>query len=143
MSNQSNTLKYWILSLGVGITVVIVSHYIITGNIFDKTPAPAKTDTPSLFTGAVGNWTAYFTLTFDYPNKTIHGTYSYPNRPGVIYKIEGTILGNDVELIEYTDNRVSARCSLHTDDRICFTGTMNNTDGRRLSMNFCKTKSIN
>jgi hypothetical protein len=102
------------------------------------TPVEPKKDIRiNEFKGNVGKWTALFHLTFDYTDKKIYGTYFYPNRPAVIYKITGKILNKNIELIEFTNNEITATCKLHTNDDICFSGVMNNIDGRNLNMNFC------
>lgn len=87
-----------------------------------------------LFEGSVGKLPAVFTLVFDYMSKSISGTYYYPTREGITYDITGTIDGKIIELVEYTRGKKTATCTLNTDDDKTFTGTMHNTDGRKLNM---------
>ncbi len=89
------------------------------------------------FKGTIGKWEAYFNLTFNYTDKIISGTYYYPNRPNVIYTLTGSINGNNIILKEFTDNVISAECHL-TFENDCYTGEMNNTDGRVLVMKMCQ-----
>jgi hypothetical protein len=91
----------------------------------------------NLYKGTVGNWAAFFNLSFDYSNKTISGTYYYPKRPNVIYKLSGNFSNENIVLTEYTENQITATCKLTSNDFKCFSGVMNNTDGRKLDMNFC------
>lgn len=107
---------------------------------------PATNSTPSSsaaiksYSGNVGKLDAYYNLTWN-PDGTIEGTYQYPKRPNVTYVLKGKDLGNGkISLTEYTGNKVSANCNLSLQDN-CYTGEMNNTDGRVLKMTMCLTLS--
>lgn len=163
MSDKNNSLIYWILTFIVGVLIALVSNYLITGRLVHPESNPLKSeampsgaqleqpmpvenekniDTPNIrdeiYDGTVGKWIAQFSLKFDYSEKSISGTYFYPNRPNVVYTLSGRIIGNRIELTEYTDNKITAKCTLTSVDKSCYSGVMNNLDGRSLSMKFCK-----
>lgn len=92
------------------------------------------TNKEMLFEGTVGKLPAIFNLTFDYMNRKITGTYYYPTRKKVTYDIAGTIIGNRIELTEYTNGGKTATCTLESKDQKSFDGTMFNMDGRQLKM---------
>lgn len=134
-------VTYWTLTLITGIVVTVSSHYII--KVTSKTPnneniTGVKQKEVINYLGSVGKWKAQFNLTFDYQNKSVIGSYSYPKRPNIIYKVKGSFDNNSLTLIEYTGNRISAECFLTRTEEKCFEGIMKNTDGRNLSMSLCE-----
>jgi hypothetical protein len=95
-----------------------------------------------LLEGSVGKLPAVFNLTFDYENQKISGTYNYPSRPNVTYRLEGTISGKKITLTEYTKGIKTATCYLTTSDNNNFSGSMNNTDGRQLAMTLHSSEGL-
>lgn len=92
--------------------------------------------------GSVGKLPAVFTLTFDYTNKKIEGSYYYPTRKGIEYRLSGIIGLNRIELIEYTGGKKTATCALKVIDSSHFTGTMFNTNGRELKMDMSAEEAV-
>ncbi|MBX0290125.1 hypothetical protein K3G63_06725 [Hymenobacter sp. HSC-4F20] len=102
-------------------------------------PEYADTDVQKTYGGKVGKLSAVYKLTFG-SNRAITGSYYYPNRPSVSYKLQGQV--NDdgsIELREYTKGNLSAACTLDkADGSACFEGTMQNTNGRTFPMSICE-----
>ncbi|MAS95836.1 MAG: hypothetical protein CMO55_21745 [Verrucomicrobiales bacterium] len=94
------------------------------------------------YQGNVGKLKATFQIEWD--GEKVSGSYSYNNRPGTVY----TLQGNNPEpgvinLSEYTGNELTARCQLTkrvTDDEIIWEGRMHNTDGREFLMSFSRIR---
>lgn len=85
------------------------------------------------YQGKVGKWEANFSIEF-HSDGTVSGTYSYPRRPGVIYRLNGENREEGkLNLDEFTNGELTARCQLTktvTEARIVWQGLMFNTDGR-------------
>ena len=92
------------------------------------------------FRGNVGKLKANFELTFDLTNNKVEGSYNYPDRKGITYRLTGTYTSSGMELTERTGNEVTASCSLQTTNDNCYAGSMNNTNGRQFEMNLCKVE---
>ncbi|MCA6363932.1 MAG: hypothetical protein IM638_12910 [Bacteroidetes bacterium] len=90
------------------------------------------------FTGNVGKLVAEFNLTVDYQIKQVSGTYYYPSRKSVVYSLTGTVENEEMLLTEYTNGEKSAVCKLTTSDNYCYTGTMQNTNGKVFAMKICR-----
>lgn len=95
------------------------------------------------YTGNVGNLVAKFDLDIDHNTNTISGTYYYPKRKGIIYSLVGNITGTKIELTEYTNEKVSAKCNLSLTTNACYSGVMKNTDGKVFDMNLCPESNTN
>lgn len=104
----------------------------------ETTDAGENNIRPYILKGNVGRLPAVFRLTFNNNKKQITGTYYYPKRPGIIYNISGTINNHAITLNEYTAGNLTATCTLETKDDQCYTGMMNNKNGRVIDMNICK-----
>lgn len=119
------------------ITPVAVNH--AEPSVKNETTDVAENNIrPYILKGNVGRLPAVFRLTFNNSNKQISGTYYYPKRPGITYKITGTINEHSITLNEYTAGSLSATCTLETTDNQCYSGMMNNKNGRVIDMNICK-----
>lgn len=108
-------------------------------------PAPptATAADVSRYSGNVGRLAAEYALTW-HGDRTVTGSYSYPDRPGTTYRLEGSNpREGELYLVEYTGDRITARCNLAktlTDGEIIWAGTMHNTDGRRLPMRLSRNR---
>ncbi len=91
-----------------------------------------------IMNGTVGKMQAVFTLTFNTNGNTVTGTYYNNAKPQKIYDLRGSINGNSLQLNEYTNGILSAKCVLEAYDHGCYSGTMYNTDGRTFPMQFCE-----
>jgi hypothetical protein len=92
------------------------------------------------FNGHVGKLDAIYELNW-YSDGTIEGIHNYPSRTYSQYTLKGIDLGNgNIELTEYTGSNISASCNLTLEGK-CYTGQMNNTDGRQLNMTMCESES--
>ena len=96
------------------------------------------------YQGSVGKMRAIFSLTW-HDDRTVTGAYSYPDRPGVVYRLSGNNpREGQLYLEEYTGNTLSARCFLQkelTGNSIIWRGRMQNTDGREFPMHFSRARS--
>ena len=96
------------------------------------------------YQGSVGKMKAVFSLTW-HDDRTVTGTYSYPDRPGLVYRLSGNNpREGQLYLEEYTGNTLSARCFLQkelTGSAIVWKGRMVNTDGREFPMHFARARS--
>ena len=89
------------------------------------------------FNGNVGNLAARYNLHLG-NNQIIEGTYYYIKKPAKKYNLEGKL--NDdgtMTLKEYTGDQETATCSLKLSGS-CYTGRMQNTDGRSFNMTVCR-----
>ncbi|MEM0997187.1 MAG: hypothetical protein AAGN35_08915 [Bacteroidota bacterium] len=112
-----------------------------TTNIY--TPDAETTNEPLLLgnfvsrhhRGYVGKLRTAYTLDW-HDNGQVVGTYHYPSRSGVTYRLEGQLeKRKSLRLTEYTNDRKSADCELKFNSRSnAYEGTMYNTDGRRFDM---------
>ena len=100
------------------------------------TEQPSITPESTHFTGNVGKLSASFDLIIK-KSGTAAGSYYYNKYPAKAYTLQGRINDNgNFELTEYTDGVETAKCYL-TLAGSCYTGVMNNTDGRNLVMKMC------
>ena len=97
------------------------------------------------YQGAVGKMAAVFSIDFN-DDGTVSGTYSYPARKGVVYRMAGSNpRQGELYLEEYTGQALSARCYLSkkvVGSTVIWEGTMKNTDGRQLAMSFSRKSSV-
>lgn len=97
------------------------------------------------YQGAVGKMAAVFSIDFN-DDGTVSGTYSYPARKGVVYRLAGSNpRQGELYLEEYTGQALSARCYLSkkvVGSTVIWEGTMKNTDGRQLAMSFSRKSSV-
>jgi hypothetical protein len=92
---------------------------------------------PSVWRGNVGQAPATFSLRWQ-SDGTVQGSYFYTNNPDQVYTLTGRETADgELELTEYTGEQESATCHLTLADD-CYSGTMDNTDGRTLPMKVCK-----
>jgi hypothetical protein len=100
-------------------------------------PAPAPAEEGTRYSGNVGRLAAEYDLTW-HDDGSVTGSYSYPDRPGVTYRLEGSNpREGELYLVEYTGGKRTARCNLRKrleQGEIVWEGEMLNTDGRRLPM---------
>jgi hypothetical protein len=105
------------------------------------TPAPDGTR----YSGQVGRLAATFALTW-HEGGAVTGTYTYPDRPGTTYGLEGTNpREGELYLAEYTGEILTARCRLRKrieEGEIVWEGEMSNLDGRRFPMRLSRTREI-
>lgn len=97
------------------------------------------------YKGYVGKLDAVFSLQF-HSDGSVSGTYSYPRRPGVVYKLRGENREEGKLILnEFTKGTLSAHCKLTkelTDSTIVWKGTMTNVDGRGpFEMSFSRSRS--
>lgn len=89
------------------------------------------------FTGKVGNLAAVYSLELD-NRQVINGTYYYPNKPTKEYTLEGKLNENGtMNLVEYDGEKQTATCTLKLSGN-CYTGRMQNADGRSFPMSICR-----
>ncbi len=94
------------------------------------------------YTGNVGRLSATFNIMW-MSDGTIQGTYYCDSRAYKIYALRGRKLSSgELEMNEYTDNTISAHCSLSFSGN-CFIGRMNNTDGRSFDIKMCDKTTTN
>lgn len=93
------------------------------------------------YKGKVGNLDAIFNLEWK-SETTLDGTYQYPKRPGITYRLSGSNPKDGyIQLKEWTGENLSAICELHKkleNDTVTWEGVMHNTDGRKLPMFFSR-----
>ena len=89
------------------------------------------------FTGKVGNLSATYSLKLD-NQLGVTGSYFYTNKPAKGYALEGKLIeGGTMTLTEYDGDEETATCTLKLSGN-CYTGRMQNTDGRSFPMSICK-----
>ncbi len=103
-----------------------------------------------VYVGKVGQLEAYFFLEWDEANGQVDGRYYYPSRsPGKKYQLKGTNPKPGVLFLkEYTPepngaDSLSANVRLTKQiakNRIIWAGTMKNTDGRVLPIEFARPR---
>jgi hypothetical protein len=93
------------------------------------------------YLGNVGKLNAEFDLVIDYTTKQVTGTYFYPSRKGIVYSLSGSISETKMLLNEYTRGELTAVCTLTSLPNQCYSGEMNNTNGKVLSMQMCAVGS--
>lgn len=98
---------------------------------------------PSRYTGKVGRLEAIYDIRWN-SDDSVTGTYSYPSRPGAVYRLDGhNREQGKLYLEEYTGDVLSARCFLTkriADGQILWEGEMRNTDGRVLPMTMARVR---
>lgn len=91
------------------------------------------------YRGKVGKLDAVFDIDWG-GDETVAGTYFYPSRKGVIYKLQGEFAADGkLVLREYTNGTVTAVLILSEtggQDSFRWSGKMRNTDGREFDMWF-------
>jgi hypothetical protein len=91
------------------------------------------------YAGQVGKLKAVFDIEWG-GDKSVGGTYRYPSRKGVVYTLDGEFAADGkLVLREYTDGTLTAVMMLRNTsvaDKLRWSGTMKNTDGRELDMWF-------
>jgi len=94
------------------------------------------------YTGKIGKSDAQYELVWN-SDGTIDGIYRNPKKPNVTYLLKGKDWGHGkVLLTEFTGDAVSANCELFLQNS-CYSGKMNNTDGRVLQMTMCLNQNTN
>jgi hypothetical protein len=140
---QNKHIGILIAVIGIMITIYLTVFYQpdwVKALLNNSTSEP-KT---AMFKGNVGNLSATFNLKFDYSKNKINGIYFYPSLPNVTYKLTGDLFmegnKNHIKLTEYSNDIISATCELYSrdNDKVCYSGTMYNTDGQVFKMDFCK-----
>lgn len=105
-------------------------------------PAAPSSDA-TRYTGRVGRLAATFALTW-HEGGAVTGTYTYPDRPGTTYGLEGTNpREGELYLAEFTGETLTARCRLRKrieEGEIVWKGEMSNLDGRRFPMRLSRTR---
>lgn len=95
------------------------------------------------YRGSVGKLDAVFDLEFR-ENGRVRGTYHYPSRPGVVYRLSGKNPEEGyIVLKEFTGETQSAVCELRktiSENRVVWRGRMYNTDGREFPMSFSRRR---
>lgn len=95
------------------------------------------------YQGNVGRLAAVFDLEFRESGE-VTGSYRYPDRPGVVYRLTGTNPEpGQLFLREFTGNRETARCVLQkrmAETEIIWSGRMINADGREFAMEFSRIR---
>lgn len=93
--------------------------------------------------GSVGRLAAVFEIEFGDGGR-VSGSYHYPDRPGVVYRLSGTNPEEGrIVLREFTGDRETARCDLQktvTDSEIVWSGRMFNADGREFPMRLARAR---
>lgn len=117
-----------------------VSQLILAALLFllGFVPSPAgEVAKGTRYTGSVGKLEAVFVIQWQ-EDGGVSGTYFYPSRPGVVYRLAGSNHeAGQLYLEEFTGRKLSARCYLRkhlSEDLISWKGEMRNTDGRVLDM---------
>ena len=108
----------------------------------EKSKPLAKELKVSSYSGQIGNLDARFELEW-LPNNEVKGFYWHPARnPSIKYKLHGSnIQEGEVMLTEYTNGHITANISLlksAKDGKTIWSGTMENTDGRKLGVSMSK-----
>ncbi|NRB76425.1 MAG: hypothetical protein HRU46_18850 [Verrucomicrobiales bacterium] len=114
------------------------------GRAAPKPAAPAPAQTGTQYNGNVGKLSAVYYLNW-HDNGQVTGTYSYPDRPGVVYTLSGdNHTDGKLYLEEFTGNDLTAKCYLSkrlTDGNVIWEGEMKNTDGRQFPMTLSRNRS--
>ena len=115
-----------------------------------KEQANVDNEAVTVYGGRVGNLEAVFFIEWSGVGNPIDGYYYYPSRGSKKrYKLKGSNpKDGELLLTEFTPTgsgafKTTARCSLTkrvTESRILWEGTMNNTDGRELPMEFSRPR---
>jgi hypothetical protein len=107
---------------------------------------PEGSDTVGEFTyrGKVGPYDATFQLRFE-PSGRVSGTYTMPQNPSLVLRLEGRNPKGKLFLDEYTRDKLSARIELSLNDSasdIRWEGTMYNTppDNRVFPVTFARPR---
>lgn len=114
------------------------------GRAKSPAPQPASTAEETRYSGYVGKMNAEFSLYWN-EDRSVQGSYQYPDRPGTIYRISGSNpREGELFLEEYTNRELTARCVLQKRieaDVIVWEGVMLNLDGRRFPMAFSRVRA--
>lgn len=105
-----------------------------------KKPVPIVTEFKT-YTGSIGKLSVIYKIK-RLSDGTLDGTYYYTSHARYIFTLKGKELdGGRILLTEYTNGKITAHCTLKNDN-VCFSGKMNNTDGRHFDMKMCEPTPV-